>query len=107
MDVVVGVARLDIKITRRLGDLFQHEVRIEEDLVSVRAHPCRLEELDGLGHHEFDAELRNDAAPALIQDSHGLLGEDVVTRQGVLEHGISLNVALTGLSDDPTLHNWK
>ena len=64
VDAARGVARLHVERLRRLGHLLEHEVGVEEDGVVLHALARAAEQLEGLGVHELDAELRDDPAPA-------------------------------------------
>ena len=86
MDAVLGVARLQLELARRLGDLLEHELRVEEDRVPLDLLARRAEILDRLVEHELDTELADDPAPAAIEDVHRVLAEDLVTRQFVDVH---------------------
>ena len=89
---VVGVvARLDVELPWRLGDLLQDEVGVEEDLLALDLLAGGTEQLDSLGLHELDAELADDAPPALVERGHRVRGEDLVAGHGVDEHGRSLS----------------
>jgi hypothetical protein len=89
VDGVLGIARLELELARRLRDLLEHEFRIEEDLVALDALARLREELDRLGKQEFHAELGDDAAPAPVERVHRLLAEDLVAGHFVDEHGDS------------------
>ena len=58
------------------------EHRVVDDLLAGSP-----EQVEGLGLHELDAELGQDPLPARVEGLHGLLGEDLVTRHLVDEHG--------------------
>ena len=86
VDAARGVARLHVVGRRRLGDLLEHEVRVEEDGVVLDALARAAEQLQGLRVHELDAELRDDPAPPLVEHGDRVLREDLVPGHAVHEH---------------------
>ena len=81
------VSRLHIELTGSLGNLLQHELRVQEDLVLLDLLSRGTEEVKGLLLHELDAELGEDPFPATIQGRDGVLGEDLVPGHSIDEHG--------------------
>ena len=86
VDAALGVARLQVELARRLGDLLEHEVGIEDHLLVLDGHARLAEGVERVVVEELDAELGDDAAPALVQRGHRLLGQDVVARHLVDQH---------------------
>ena len=87
MDVVFVVAGLDIELARSLGDLLEDEVGVEEDRLSVDLLAMGGEQLHGFRLGELDTDIGENAPPAGIQGGHGFLGEDLVPRHRIAEHG--------------------
>ena len=54
VDVVGGVARLDVELARRLGHLLQHPVGVEEDVVALDLLARGAEQVERLGLQELD-----------------------------------------------------
>ncbi len=65
--VLGGIARLDVEFPRSLCDLFEDELRVEEDDLALGLLPGGGEELDRLRLGELDADLRDDSAPASVE----------------------------------------
>ena len=89
VDVVLGVAGLDVELPRRLRHLLQHEVGVEEDRVVLDPLPGLAEQLERAVVHELDADLGHQPAPALVEGRHRLGGEHLVARHPVAEHRTS------------------
>ena len=90
-----GCAPDEVELARRLGDLLEDELGVEEHLVAVDLLTRRAEVLDGLGQHELDAELGDDPAPAAVEDRHRVLAQDLVAGHLVDVHAAPvLDVAL-------------
>jgi hypothetical protein len=89
VDRALAVARLQVELARRLGDLIEHELGIEDHLLAVDLLARGAELLDRLVEQELDPDLGDDPPPAAIEDGHGLLAEDLVARHRVDEHGSS------------------
>jgi hypothetical protein len=95
VDRVLGVAGGDVELAGRLGDLLEHEVRVQEDRVV-------LDPLTGLGEqrqravaHELHADLAHQPAPALVEGRHRVLAEDLVPGHPVAEHLALLAASIT------------
>ena len=84
------VARLHVELARRLGDLLEHEVGVELDVLALDGLPVLAEDLERAIVVELHAELADDAAPAAVECRHRVLGEDLVARHPVDEHACSL-----------------
>src|SRR6266700_3005976 len=80
------VAGLHVEFARGLGDLLEHEVRVELDHVAVHLLAGPAEQLDRLRLGELDADLADDAAPAAFQYPDRVGGEDLVPGHRVAEH---------------------
>ena len=62
------VARLELELARRLGDLLEDELGVEADAVLVLDDLARVrEQLDRLGEQELDPELGHDPPPAAVE----------------------------------------
>ena len=84
--VVGGVARLQLELPRRLGDLLEDELGVEADAVGVLDDLSGApEQLDRLGQQELDPELGDDPPPAPVEHVDRVLAEDLVARHRVLE----------------------
>ncbi len=91
--VIVGVARLQLELSRRLGHLLEDEFRVEADAVLLLDDLARVtEQLDRLGQQELDAELGDDPPPAPVQGGHRVLAEDLVTGHAIDEQAGLLRV---------------
>jgi hypothetical protein len=86
----VGVAGGEVELARRLGDLLEHELGVEEDLVVLDLLARGAEVLDRLWKHELDAELGDDPPPAAVEDAHRLLAQDLVAGHLVDVHAAPL-----------------
>src|SRR4029453_8841010 len=87
------VARLQIELARGLGDLLEHELRIElDEVVALARLARRAEQLDGPGDHDFNPEPGDNPPPAPIEDVNRVLAEDLVAGHGVDEHGCDPNI---------------
>ena len=86
---VGGVAGLEVELPRRLGHLLEHEVGVEEDRVVLDPLAGLAEQVERPVVHELDADLGHQPAPALVERGHRVLGEDLVARHAVDEHGSS------------------
>ena len=85
---VGGVARLQLELPRRLGDLLEDELRVEPDTVLVLDDlPGVAQQLDRLREQELDPELGDDPPPAAVERLDRVLAEDLVARHLVVEHG--------------------
>ncbi len=82
----LGIARLQVELARRLGDLLEQEVGVEAHAVALHRLPGATEELERLVAPELDAELRDDAPPATLERRERLLAEDLVARHSVDQH---------------------
>ena len=89
VDVVLGVAGLHVELPRRLGHLLEDEVGVEEDGVALDPLPRLAEQLERALVHELDADLGHQPAPALVERGHRVLGQHLVARHRVAEHGSS------------------
>ena len=97
VDGLLRVARLQVELARRLGDLLEHELGVEEDLLALDLLAGRAEVLDRLGQHELDAQLGDDPPPAAVEDVHRLLAQDVVA-------GHLVDVHAAPVLDDSRFH---
>jgi hypothetical protein len=86
------VAGLQVELPRRPGHLLQDELRIEEHGLAVGLLAGLAEQLHRLRLGELDPDLRDDPAPAPVQDAHRVAGQDLVPRHRVAEH---LHLGLT------------
>jgi hypothetical protein len=84
--VVLGVARVDVELLRRLGDLLEDEVGVEEDGVLLDALSRLAEQLERAFGHELDADLGHDPPPTRVELRHRVGGEHLVARHRVAEH---------------------
>jgi hypothetical protein len=96
VDRVLRVPGLDVELARRLGDLLEHKVRVEEDSVLLDPLPGGPEEVQRAGVHELHADLGHQPSPALVQRGHRVLGEDVVAGHPIAEHDSLLDRAGVG-----------
>ena len=62
------VAGLDVELARRLGDLLEQEVGVEEDVVVLDPLAGRAEQVERPVGQELDADLGDQPPPALVQD---------------------------------------
>ena len=93
MGAVRRVARLELELARRLGDLLEDELGVEADAVLVLDDLAGgAQQLDRLGQQELDPELGDDPPPAAVEHVHRVLAEDLVARHRVDEHGWLLAV---------------
>ena len=81
------VARRDAELARGLGDLLEHEVRVELDELALDRLAGLAEQLERGLPLELDADVADDRPPALLEDGHRLLRQHLVARQRVDEHG--------------------
>jgi hypothetical protein len=86
---VLRVAGLYVELARRLGDLFEYEVRVELHAVVLDGLPGLAEQRERLVGHELDTDLGDDPAPALVEHPQRVGGQDLVPRHGVAEHPTS------------------
>ena len=96
VDVVVVVARLDVELARRLRDLREHELGIEEDLVLLDPLPGLTEQGEGAVVHELHADLAHQASPPGVQLRHRVFREHLVARHAVAEHASSVSFVRRG-----------
>ncbi len=91
--VVGRVARLQLELARRLGDLLEDPLGVEPDAVLVLHDlPRAAQELDRLGQQELDPELGDDPPPAAVERRHRVLGEDLVSGHAVDEHRVEARI---------------
>src|SRR5205814_2908980 len=83
---VLGVARLQRELGRRLRDLLDDPVGVELHELALDLLAGLFEVLERLRVEELDPELADDAAPAALQLRQRELVEDLVPRQLVLQH---------------------
>ena len=95
--VCSGLRACEVELARRLGDLLEHELGVEEDLLALDLLARRAEVLDRLGEHELDAQLGDDPPPAAVEDVHRLLAEDLVA-------GHLVDVHAAPVLDDARFH---
>ena len=91
-DAVLRIPGLELELARRLGDLLEDELGVELDHLPVDLLSRPAELLDRLLHRELDAELGDDAPPTPVERFHRVTREDLVARQGVLDHRSLLRV---------------
>ena len=84
--VLLRVAGLDVELARRLRDLLEHEVGVEEDRVVLDPLAGLAEQLERAVVHELDADLGHQPPPALVEGGHRVLGQHLVARHPVAEH---------------------
>ena len=84
--VVERITRLDVELSGRLRDLLHHEVRIEEDRLTVDSLAGLLKQLRRFGLDELHADLGNDAPPPSIEDLDRVGREEFVPGHLVDEH---------------------
>ena len=85
---VIGIARLELELARRLGHLLEDELGVEADAVLVLDDlPGAAEQLDRLREQELDSEFGDDPSPAAVEHVHRVLAEDLVARHRVHVHG--------------------
>ncbi len=81
-----GVARLQLELPRRLGDLLEDELGVEADPVLVLDDLSgAAQQLDRLWQQELDPELGHDPSPAPVERRDRVLAEDLVARHLVHE----------------------
>ena len=66
--VVGGVAGLDVKFTRRLAHLFEYEVGIKFDSLTVDRLAGLAKEFYRFGFDELHPDLGHDASPTAVED---------------------------------------
>ena len=87
MDALLGVARLQVELARRLGHLLEHELGVEDHaILAVDLLAGGAEGLDRLVEQELDPDLGDDPPPAAVEHRHGVLAEDLVAGHRVDEH---------------------
>ena len=89
---LLRVAGLDVELARRLGDLLEHEVGVEEDRVVLDLLPGLAEQVERPLVHELHADLGHQPPPAGVERRHRVLGEDLVARHPVAEHRVLLDL---------------
>ena len=78
--VVLGVARVHRELRGRLGDLLEHELRVELDEVALDVLTGRSEQLERARLVELHADLGDEALPAAFDQLDGLGCERLVAR---------------------------
>src|SRR6185436_15269181 len=97
VDGVLGVAGLYVELAGRLGDLFEDPLGIEEHRLVLDLLARLTEQRERPVAVELDPDLGDQATPAGVQLGHRVLGEDLVARHGVAEHGLPPTHSRTGL----------
>ena len=83
------VAGLEVELTRRLRDLLEHEVGVQEDGAVLDPLPGCAEQVERSVVQELDADLGHQPTPALVEGRHRVLGQHLVTGHPVAEHRAS------------------
>ena len=86
---VLGVAGLEVELTRRLRGLLEHEVGVQEDRAVLHALSGLAEQVERAVVHELDTDLGHQPTPALVEGRHRVLGQHLVAGHPVAEHRAS------------------
>src|SRR4051812_5515174 len=96
----LAVSRLEVELGRRLRHVLGHELRVEPDEPPIDPLACGAEEFECLVAVELNPDLRHEAPPAAVEDSHRLVREDLVPWHRVDEH-----VASVGRGPPASMHS--
>jgi hypothetical protein len=83
---VGGVARLYVELARRLGDLLEDPLGVQEHGLSLDALAGRAEQVQRPVAVELHTDLGDQPTPAGVQLGHRVLGEDLVPGHLVAKH---------------------
>ncbi len=86
---LAGLRAAHVELLRRLRDLGEHELRVEEDRVVLDPLARLPEQLERALGHELDADLGDEPPPCRVELGHRVLGQHLVARHRVLEHQAS------------------
>ena len=95
MHCVLRVASLHVELPRCLGNLFENEIRIKPDSLTLDDLPRLTEQLDRLGLDELHADLGHDAAPPVVDGVDRIGSKELVPGHLVDEHRHLIPLGIT------------